>query len=364
MGRRTLSLLTGLATMAAITACSLNGPASAPGPATGAFKRPTRPAPLSSAGVPVDPSSVIRPGEGGQIIANNAGSLIGKVKAPATLISDKGMGLVSDKGLGYRVLAIAQQPAPGVKVSLLHADGSPVKGEDGKPLEAVTDAEGAYAFDYRGNTANMLIQAHLSDEKGDLVALLPKDAGAGPRTVDLDLTSTLVMRYVLKQYVQGDATVLDKLPAGVEAETRRAMAAAVASTGFEPPEDLAPERLVGAVEKLRTQDAGIDAQLEAVRKLLVAGVSDQGNGQPADRFETDAVDVAVGADGTIYFAGVVTQRVWKKDAQGHLAVFAGSGMPPNDNVPGPTQPAAGDGGPATKAIVLPQNIELLPDGRM
>jgi sugar lactone lactonase YvrE len=299
------------------------------------------------------------------VIANNGAGLIGKVKAPAQLISDKGLGLIGNNSGSYRLLALTEAPVAGAEVLLKGADGQYIKNDTGEVLKAISDATGAYRLPFSGNSANLVVEVRLPENKGALTALVPRGQSTTDRTVDVNFTSTLVMTYILDQYVKGDPKVLDKLPADVELTTRTKTQLALEGGQAAVPEALTSEAVVATVNLLRTQNPGLNDQLEVVKKLLLAGLSDQGSGYPANQIETDASDVAIGPDGLIYFAGLTTVRIWKKDFAGNLAPVAGSGVDRLVPVrPTAADPAPGDGGPAKDGLFLPQAFKFLPDGRM
>jgi hypothetical protein len=241
-------------------------------------------------------------------------ALSGLVMAPATLLSNNGAGIVSDhgggiianNGGGYRLAAVATQvPVAGATVRLLDAAGQPVKGADGQPLTATTSASGAYAFASVPAGHNYVLSTDLG-ATGSLTAIAPLNTAKA----DVDLVSTLTTTYILDQYVKGQADqvkTLDKLPASVEADTRTKAAAALTVV----PDALTPTKVVAAVDSLRKADATFDAQMEAVKKLLiVAGQSDLGNGLPA--LQVDLQDVQrllVAKDGGLVI--VASKRIWR-----------------------------------------------------
>jgi sugar lactone lactonase YvrE len=188
----------------------------------------------------------------------------------------------------------------------------------------VTDAQGAYRVEGELPARNLIVAVDLGS-KGQLQAIAPK----GATQADADLVSTLTSTYILDQFVKGQRDpleTLDKLPADVEAQTRAKAAVALGAAGVAPP-DLQPAALVKAVEDLRKADAGFDAQMEEVKKLLVAvGQSDLGNGRPARDVRLRAIRALVPtSDGGAYFSCPSDHRVWKLQPDGTLATAAGSG---------------------------------------
>lgn len=285
----------------------------------------------------------------------SAATLTGKVKAPASLLANNGAGLISDRGgsiianngggilsnngSGYR-LSQATAPEqffiPGARVELLDAAGNAIPGPDGQPLVATTAADGTFAFTAALPTRHVVVRATPPGGTGGLSRLV----ATGVRAADVDVASSVVASYVLDQYVatQPDRqATLDKLPARVEAETVALAAGALA--GAAPPVSLETSALVAAGTSLRAKDAAFDAQMETVKKILIAaGVSNLGAGLPATEvymrrlFESD-----VAADGTIYSYASDDAIIWRVSPDGRLAPAAGTGL------------ATGDADPASRA---------------
>ncbi|MDB5100107.1 MAG: hypothetical protein JWM80_4528 [Cyanobacteria bacterium RYN_339] len=254
-----------------------------------------------------------------------AASLVGKVKAPAGILSNNGGSIISDNGGGLvgtnrRTLlaATTQVPVAGAIVALLDADGAPVKGPDGKPLTAITTADGSYGFPAAPRTANLVVRVTVA--KGELTAIAPH---AGTSPVDLDLVSTYATRYILDTYVATQAqhqATLDRLTPAAEAETRARTEAALLASSAPLPDALTPAAVVQAVASLRKQDAALDQQLEVVRKLLVlAGLDDLGSGRPGTEVPLGFIQLAVGGpDGSLYLTTYVDGRVWRLRPDGVL----------------------------------------------
>ncbi|MDB5097108.1 MAG: repeat containing protein [Cyanobacteria bacterium RYN_339] len=294
---------------------------------------------------------------GGSIIANNGGALTGKVKIPSgiiannagSLISNNGGGiiannagnLISDHGVGYVLQALDEKPASGFAVSIVDAAGKPVLDDAGKPYTATTDAQGGYRFEKTPAGANLVVRVELPPAVGPMLAYLPDAKAGSARAADVNGPSTLVMGYILAKYVKGDAKVLAKLPATVEADTRAKAAAAIGDAldlkGFKP------DALVPAVDGLRAKDPTFDQQVKAVEKLLVAGLSDLGDGELATAVGlSNPKSFARLADGSLLIAERNGHRVRKLDlATGRIGSFAGKD--------GST--TAGDGGPAADAFI-------------
>jgi hypothetical protein len=321
-------LLTTLVIACCLTGCLLPGAAKRPAGVAGSEGvvrgglAPSKIGRLPSG----DPASGVTPGTGSGIISNNgsgiisnaSGSLSGFVKAPASLISNNGGSIISDNGLGYRLLADADVPFKRATVRLLDAAGNAVAGADGKALTATTDDRGFYTFKGVSPVSNLLLSVSLG-ERGQLQAIAPK-SGAAERKSDLSVISTLTTRYILDQYVAGQADAqktLDKLPSDVEAETRARAAAAFAASGQATPGDLKDATVRQVVTAMREKDTAFDAQMEKVKKLLVAaGLSDLGNGQSAVTVPLNAISQVLAApDGSVYlYDGIV----WRVTPEGML----------------------------------------------
>jgi sugar lactone lactonase YvrE len=253
------------------------------------------------------------------------------------------------------LLDVAEVPYAHALVTLQAADGTAILDTKGQPVQATTDASGSYQLNYSGNTSNLVIHVALPAQKGELLALAPKGLLAKPGTVDLNLTSTLVMGYILSEYVQNQVNrqgVFDKLPGDVEADTRVKTSAALNKGSFQPPLKLGANDVVGVVNQLRQQDKTIDLQLDYVRSLLLAGLPNQGIGLPANTVDADALDVAVGPTGALAYAGRMTYRVWTVDTGGLLQPLAGDGTT-SPQAAVPQARAADDGGPAIAAKLTP-----------
>jgi hypothetical protein len=304
------------------------------------------PVPISVVAVPVTT-------QGGGVISNNSGNLSGTVKAPLGLISENGGGIISNNGSGiiannggsiianngggYHLLALEQLPVAQAVVRLLDAAGNPIPGPDGRPLVTKTDAQGGYGFAATLPNQTVLVEVALDPGKGNLRAIAPRDAGA-KRTVDLELVSTLTTAYILDQYVKGQPDpikTLEKLPGAVEAQTRKLAGEAFAASGQAAPSTLATDKVVETVTALRSKAPAFNAQMETVKKLLIAaGLSDLGNGQPAlDVFLDPIQQVIAAPDGSFYLNTVsrYLSVIWRVTPQQRLERLTAQG-----------QPAAGD----------------------
>lgn len=305
---------------------------------------------------------------GGTIVSNNGGSLVGVVRAPASLISNSGGTIISNGAGGYRVAAAeAQVIVSGAEVMLVTAAGVPVTDAKGAVLTAKTDAQGRYKLPFSGASANLVARVALPDQKGSLLAFVAKRETKGERTVDVSFQSTLVMGYIMGQYVKGDQAILEKLPEDVEGETRQKMTRAVETGTLTTPAALTSDSIGQAVDSLRRQDPAIDQQMELVKRLLLVGLADQGAGRPALSVETDAVALAISPAGELFYGGLNTARVWRQDAQGLLRPFAGHGKratPAEELAATPGAPAPGDGGPASTAAIYPSALAFDKPGNL
>ncbi|MDB5101487.1 MAG: hypothetical protein JWM80_5908 [Cyanobacteria bacterium RYN_339] len=280
--------------------------ASTPGPTA----TPT-PEPLASTPAPTLPTPT--PGPLVLPTPGLAATLTGKVKAPASLVSDHGGGIIANNGGGYRLLAVDQAPLQGVTVTLLDAQGKPIPGIP----PATTQADGTYAFTATLPNQPLIARVDLG-AKGALQAL------ALTSQADIELVSTLTTGYILNQYVatQPDPLkTLAKLPASAEAATRTAAASALTAV----PDALTTAKVVAAVDSLRKANKAFDDQMEAVKKILIAaGVSNLGVGLPAtDVYMRRFFASDVAADGTLYSFDADDGYIWRIGPDGKLVPVAG-----------------------------------------
>jgi sugar lactone lactonase YvrE len=321
------------------------------GPAIAATRTP-------GAGAASEPPAVGTPGPSGPgpgTITTAVHATLGVVRAPASLLANNGGGIVSDNGGGlvgsagggvvsngggayrasspagafrrpagaaYRLKAAAldQVPVAGVTVALLDAAGAPVAGPDGKPLTAVTGADGAYRLEGAPRVNNLVVQVALPGAKGELRAIAPKGADD---PVDLDVVSTLATAYILETYVATQAApqaTLDRLPREVEAATREKTGDALAATSRALPLVLTATAAVETLAALRRADRALDAQMEAVRKLLVlAGQADLGSGRPGTEVPLGYLrGAAAGPDGSLYISTYTDGRLWRLRPDGTI----------------------------------------------
>lgn len=364
---------------AALAGCPATPPT---GPKPRASKRPV----VAGSPVPsVRPSTAVGPGTGGGLISDNGlgivshdgAGLAGTVAIPAgvisnsggALISDNGLGLISDNGLGlisdnglglisdnglgvianngggYRLMQAAGGPAlPLAKgwVVLCAADGTILEDPAGSPYVARTDDRGGYRFEKTPVGPNLVVRVLLPGPVGDMVALLPRAAAGQARpAVAVDATSTLVMRFVLETYVAGQGEpqkVLDRLPGGEEAVTRER----VVQAGEAAVPDFKPASVAAAIGQLRAKSPALDQQLEYVKRLLLVGQSNLGDGELATRITLNLPDGLVyDPRGRLVIADRFSGRIRVVELDGTIRTLAGTGE----------ATFSGDGGPATQAAL-------------
>jgi hypothetical protein len=311
--------------------------------------------------------------------------LTGKVKAPASIVSDNGGLVISDNGggivsnngsgfggngghksavgVGFHLAAagLTEQPVVNRPVYLLDAAGRVVVDASGKPLTGLTNANGEFRLAGVSTGHALVIAADLGAkgiEQGIVTA-----AATGP--TDLNLISTLTTSYIIDRYVLPVADpvkTLDRLPVDVEAATRGIAAQAFASSVASVPASLEPALIDGTLDALRKQNGVLDGQLETVRRiLLAAGQADFGNGSLGTTVTLNKVTaIAAAPAGRVVFAdeSVKTSRVWLLKSDGTLQAIVGTGT-----TGGPPDAArnAGDSAPTT-SISLGQVGTLAFDG--
>ena len=251
-------------------------------------------------------------------------TLIGKVK----LISDKGLGvvsnngggLISDKGLGYAVLAAPEENLlADATIEVLDAQGQVLMGPDRKAIAVVSDEEGGYRLAASLPKENLVLRVKLYTG-GELYAMLPLagEAAEAALSLDLDTASSLSAAYVLDQYVKGSRQVYDRLPAAEATALEAEMEAA--RTGWtEKAPTYGRAEQVAATETLRGQAAALDTKLEEIKEILLIGQKDLGNGRPATQVPlTTPVAVVVDPAGGFYIAESVAGRIRKVAADGTI----------------------------------------------
>ncbi len=122
------------------------------------------------------------------LISNNAASLSGLVRGPATLISNN--------GAGYRLLGLDQQPAAQALVYLTAPDERFYAGTDGKALHTLTDSEGRYAFTAAPAGVPVVITVLLANNKRLVGFMIP---AKGANEYDVDVATTVAAEFFRDQ---------------------------------------------------------------------------------------------------------------------------------------------------------------------
>jgi hypothetical protein len=319
------------------------------------------------------------------VLSNQGGRLRGSVLLPARLLgnhaggllSDQGGGLLSDRGgniIGNnagglvgktKFFAIRQenvnQAVEGARVVIVDAAGQWVADDTGEPYMAATDGQGNFQFERTPGGANLLLRVvGFASSLGDPLAFLPASAESSttPRQVDVNLYSTLTIGYIREKFVQGRQDILNKLPATVEADTREKLAVALPNDADLP--SLRPEVVLAQVDAVRATNQALDAQVRYVESLLVAGLSEMGEGLPATEVALAAPHrLHIMPDGGLYFSETWSGRIRRIAPDGTLRTYAGSGAVRADadgNI------SLGDDGPALQAAFYSPTV-LAADSR-
>lgn len=310
-----------------------------------------RPAPVTPAAKTPKPAGVAA---GARKPAAFVSTLTGKVKlladAQSGLVSDHGGGLIGDAGLGmisdhgggvisnnsggvisnnsgsYRLAqqagSLAAFALADAEVSFLDAAGQPLRGADGKPLLALTDASGRYALTGRLPTRNFVARVTLK-AGGELRALVVPAAAKGALTADLDTASTIGAAYVLDRLVKGDQAVYDRLPQAEAERLGRELAAfgtyLVAAPSYRA------DAMAQAAEALAARVPAVETVLNDVRALLL-GQAQLGEGRKG----TEVALAEPGAltampDGSLLIGEAFVGRVRVLAADGTLTTLADAG---------------------------------------
>ena len=277
---------------------------------------------------------------GGGIISNNSGGLISN--NGGGLVSDHGGGLVSDHGGGLianngggltaktKYGLLAEEAAPesllaDAQIEVLDGAGQVLVGPDGKPIGVRTDAQGGFRFAGQLPDENLVLRIRLFNG-GQLLALLPRAAGPGPRTVDLDTAASLGAAYVLETFVQKRAAVYAKLPAAEAESLRGELEAARAHL----PRDARSYRLadlVAATTAISRQAQPVAARLEKIKALLLAGQANLGEGLPARDVSLSApAGIAGLPDGTLIISESSAGRLRRITPDLRAGLLLGAGM--------------------------------------
>jgi hypothetical protein len=351
--------------LALLTACQAPPVLRAPAP-TKARPATAKPVVATGAGLTGGASPLLSNNGGAFItrddgqVASPRGTLFGRLLAPATLVSDQGGGLVSNNGgslvsdqggaLGRpaapyglaNVDALVQIPVANTRVEVLDATGAPVRDAAGNPITAMTDSAGAFRFDAEVPNRNLIVSASLAANLGSIRAVATRDAR--DEALEADLFSTLTTSYIVGKFVAGQADqqkTLDRLPGEVARETRLLAETAFTQAGARVPPRLDEAAAVASTEALRNGNASFDAQMEVVRRLLIAaGQSNMGEGRLATTVGLSYVEgIAEGPDGSVYFHD---GRIWRVRTDGVLVTAAGGGA---------VSPEDADGKPASTLSV-------------
>ncbi len=225
----------------------------------------------------------------GGLISNNAGGLVGYGGGYARSFvaldaGDRRFGTVPTVQMRQseprrHLLQAGAEPVGGVTLVIVDAARRWVPDENGAPYLATTNAEGQYRFERTPTGRSFLLEvAGQAPGAGTAMAYLPDAPDGKARSVTLDAISTMTMTYITQRYVKGNQATLEKLPGEVEAVTRAKLASSVDSFKLE---NLLPDTLVEAVETARSANGAFNNQMRYVESLLVAGLSNLGEGLPA-----------------------------------------------------------------------------------
>jgi sugar lactone lactonase YvrE len=302
----------------------------------------------------MDGASLIGP-DGASLIGADGASIAGTVKAPPGLIGADGASIVaagagnlqnpaggkavSDMGGLYRLTALEERPLAGVHVYLRTAEGKFVVDKAGKPLTAVTDAKGAYAFPDLEAGAGLMVFVPAKKVGGEvqgLAGLRPKDAAADA-PVAIDLASTLTTQWIFDRILAKQAdrgASLDRLPAELAVEARTKVVQAVGERLPGGLAGLASKAFADALDGLRTADAGVGDVLTRVEKVMTLAGTDSTRAAGALAITLQQpVDVAVGPDDALFVAEFFTGVIRRIDpTSGEATVVVGAGSPSSDEV--------------------------------
>jgi sugar lactone lactonase YvrE len=286
-----------------------------------------------------------------------AAQLIGKVK----LISDKGLGIISNNTAGlvsnngggvisnnagnYRLsqvggtTALPESLLAEATIEVLDAAGNLLVDQDKKPITATTDANGNYSLKAGLPAENLVLRVRLFPNGnapgagGQLMAFTTQDQRTGAHPVNLDTASSLGTAYVLNKYVKKQQAVLNLLPGlevdklSADLESARGLLTSVVPT-------YQPQQLSELTEQLRAKAPQLDATIERIEAILLAGQTNLGNGLKAtDVALATPSGVALDPEGNLYVAEASAGRIRKIATDGTVSVFAGTGAPaPRDGV--------------------------------
>jgi sugar lactone lactonase YvrE len=291
--------------------------------------------------VPGLPNVMAPPLQAPSVISNNGGNILkGSVRAPATIISHNGGNIVSNNGGGIVSnngggiishnggnLQIAQLPLAFTTVRVKDAAGQPVKDGQGRELVAKTDANGNYSFPVEVKGRNLVIEADVDGQNGKLKSLLPKDGVKAGGSLDVDMTSTLTLAYILDQYVKGDLNTFERLPKDIEAKARVVTEDAIVEKQIALPTTLDDGAIVAKVDEVRKAEPKVDQVFEEIRQLLIiAGIVNEGDGLKATDVNIGSVGGATtDPAGNIYVFSQGMHTLWKITPDGVLHTLVPKG---------------------------------------
>lgn len=265
---------------------------------------------------------------------------IGSVRAPATIISHNGGNIISNNGGGIVSnngggiishnggnLQIAQLPLAFTTVRVKDAAGQPVKDDQGRELVAKTDANGNYSFPVEVKGRNLVIEADVEGQSGKLKSLLPKDGVKAGGSLDVDMTSTLTLAYILDQYVKGDLPTFERLPKAIEAKARVVTEVAIVEKQIALPTTLDDGAIVAKVNEVRKAEPKVDEVFEEIKRLLiVAGIVNEGDGLPSTQVDCGVVGGATcDANGNVYVFSQSLHTLWMISPDGILHTLVPKG---------------------------------------
>lgn len=294
-----------------------------------------------SSRVPGAPNVMSPPLQAPSVISNNGGNILkGSVRAPASIISHNGGNIISNNGGGIVSnngggiishnggnLQIAQLPLAFTTVRVKDAAGQPVKDEQGRELVAKTDAAGNYAFPVEVTGRNLVIEADVDGQNGKLKSLLPKEGVKAGGSLDVDMTSTLTLAYILDQYVKGDLNTFERLPKDIEAKARVVTEEAIVEKQIALPTTLDDGAIVAKVDEVRKAEPKVDQVFEEIKRLLVvAGIINEGDGLKSTQVDCGVVGGATtDAAGNIYVFSQSLHSFWKISPDGILHTLVPKG---------------------------------------
>ncbi|MEB3236361.1 MAG: hypothetical protein VKO64_01890 [Candidatus Sericytochromatia bacterium] len=259
---------------------------------------------------------------GGTLVANNAAGLVGNHAG--------GLATAPNPRRRTQTGSLAQQPLAGVRVALVDVRGNPVLDTDGSAVTARTDATGRYtlARPAENRPARLLVGEDQSTAFARLVAADLNSVSS--ISADVDISTTLVARYCLDQYLSDQPApeaALARMPASIEADAVARTQAVIADTAdlLADKSRLDSRTVVEAVWRLQARHETVKTGFETLRKLLVvAGLSNLGDGEPATRVAlSDVRDMLTAPDGGLYLNCPDDKRIWWLRVDGTLRALVG-----------------------------------------